>query len=271
MKIRDLMTKKVECLGPRATLKRAAQLMNDADVGSIPVVEEGRVIGVLTDRDIVMRTVAEGINPADATVGEVMTPRVIRCGEDDDAEEAARIMAAHHVRRVVVTDDGGGLAGIVALADLAAAALAEDDAVEAPVASLVAGELAAVRTYREALEKMGAGPAAGELRRIESDHEDAVRLLRERLSDPDAGAGAPRLWRAFADAVERGAALRFGETAVLKALKSGEELEIRDYHQALNDERLSPELKDVICDTLLPRTWSHVSALERCLHPEPFA
>ena len=110
MKIRDLMTKKVECLGPRSSLKKAAQLMNAADVGGIPVVEEGRVVGVLTDRDIVMRTVADGINPADATVGEIMTPRVIRCGEDDDR---------------------GGLAGIVALADLAAAALAENDAIEA--------------------------------------------------------------------------------------------------------------------------------------------
>jgi len=202
MKIRDLMTKNVECLGPRSTLKKAAQLMIDADVGGTPVVEEGRVIGVLTDRDIVMRTVAEGINPEDATVGEVMSPRVIRCGEDDDAEEAARIMAAHDVRRVVVTDDRGGVAGIVALADLAAA--------------------------------------------------------------------APRLWRAFGETVERGAEKRFGETALLKALKAGEELEIRGYHQALNDERLPPELKDVICDTLLPMTWSHVSAIERCLHPEPF-
>ena len=271
MKIKDLMTREVECLDPRSSLKKAAQVMRRADVGSIPVVDGGRVVGVLTDRDIVLRTVAVGVNPLEASVGDVMTPKVIRCGEEDEAADAAALMSLHHVRRVVVTDDRGGVAGIIALSDLAAAALAEDDRSEASTASLVSSELAAVRTYRAALERLGGGRAGADLRRIEEDHEDAVRLLREGMSDPDRIAVSPLLWRAFADAIEKGAAKRYGDTAVLKALKSGEELEIRDYHQALNDERVSPEVKDVICETLLPRTWSHVSALERCLHPESSA
>lgn len=271
MKIKDMMTKEVECLDPRSSLKKAAQLMGDTGVGSLPVVEDGRVIGVLTDRDIVLRTVAAGINPIESTVGEIMTPDVVRCSEEDDVQAAADLMAEHHVRRVVVTDEQGGLTGIVALEDLAAAALACEDDGEAQVAALMNGELEAVRTYRAALDSLRAGPAAAELRRIERDHEEAVRLLSDGLSIPARRApGRPALWRSFAEA-RACAAKRFGEKALLKALKSGEELEIRDYHQALNDERVSTEVKDVICETLLPRTWSHVSALERCLQPESAA
>ncbi|UPT73091.1 MAG: CBS domain-containing protein [Elusimicrobiota bacterium] len=119
MKIKELMTKDVECLDPGASLKQAAQLMSDADVGGLPIVDpSGRVVGVLTDRDIVVRTVAAGLNPADSVVADAMTPEVVHCHSEDDVEDAAELMAAHQIRRVVVTDDAGALAGIVALADL---------------------------------------------------------------------------------------------------------------------------------------------------------
>lgn len=122
MKIRELMTRDVECLTPDASLKRAAELMSDADVGGAPVVgPDGRVVGVLTDRDIVVRTVASGRDPGETPVSQAMTPEVYHCHPEDDVEDAAELMAARQVRRVVVTDENGGVAGIVALSDLARA------------------------------------------------------------------------------------------------------------------------------------------------------
>jgi CBS domain-containing protein len=222
MKTKESARKDVECVDPRSSLKEAALLMSAAGVASIPVVEEGRVVGTVTDRDILARTVAAGINPVEVTVGEIMTPRAVPfCPED----------------------------------------------LETPISILVKSEQAAVRTYRLALDTLDSNAAARDLRRIRRDHEEAVRLLLEGTDEPDGGAAMSGLWLTFAEALE-GAARRFGDTAVLKALKSGEELEIRDYHKALDDERVSAKVKDVICETLLPRAWSHVSTLERRLQPE---
>lgn len=285
MKIKELMTRNVECLDPRSSLIRAARLMSEANVGSLPVVERGHVIGVLTDRDIVVRTVAAGINPVDSTVGEAMTPEVVHCHEEDDVEDAAELMAAYHIRRVVVTNEQGGVTGIVALADLATGAAAGAGAVlqevsqrpQAPSeyraefaacegAALLRGELAAVETYRMAIGKFGAGEAGAELKRLADEHLDAVRLLRQRMVDldldPPDGAG---LWGAFAEAVE-GAAQLLGPAAAIEALREGEERGIRGYRRALDDERLTLETKALIRDALLPRTWSRVSALETLLH-----
>lgn len=293
MKIKELMTKDVEYLDSKSSLKRAAQLMSDADVGSIPVVDEGRVVGVLTDRDIVVRTLAAGINPMEAKVGEVMTPEVIHCGAEDDVEQAAELMAAHQIRRVVVTDDDGGLAGIVALADLATRAVedagdvleevsqpAEATPPEVPgaqpeedgaaLAALVKDELAAVETYESALARFD-GAAAVELRRIKGEHADSLRRLREILFDLDLDPPArPGLWGAFAEAAE-GAASRIDAAAALRVLKEGEEHGIRQYRKAIDDDRIAPGVKNLICETLLPRIWSHVSALDRLLQGEPCA
>ena len=120
MKIKELMGSGVEALETGATLEQAAQLMADADVGSLPVVREGRPVGIITDRDIVVRAVAEGLPPAATKVEDVMTSDLVSCGENDDDRKAAAIMAANRVRRLVVVDGSGRLAGMVALADLAA-------------------------------------------------------------------------------------------------------------------------------------------------------
>lgn len=304
MKIKDLMTRDVEAVDPMASLEEAAQLMSDADVGSVPVVDEGRVVGVLTDRDIVVRAVAAGLDLSDARAGDVMTPEVVHCHEDDDARDAADLMEEHQIRRVIVTDGDGGLAGIVSLGDLAArmdeagevlrevsrpagrgTPLAATDELGAgdaggesryaaavpPVPKagdfsfLVKDELAAVETYKQALEKVGASPAGPDLMRIEAEHEEAARLLQKRMRDlgrtpPD----KPGLWGAFAEAVE-GAAKLFGSKAAIKALKEGEEHGIHDYEDALEDEEVPAEVKELISTTLLPRTRAHLPVLERHL------
>ena len=133
------------------------------------------------------------------------------------------------------------------------------------LASLVRGELAAVETYKQALEKVGELPGSEELRRIESEHEEAVLLLQEHMSDfaaePPADSG---LWGSWAKAVEGGAKLLGGKAAI-KALKAGEELGIHEYEDALRDETLDGEIRQMISSELLPKTRAHIPVLDRLL------
>ena len=121
MQVRDVMTKDPACVTPGATIREAAQLMQRENVGIVPVVEEKgtkRLLGVVTDRDIAIRVVAEG-RDGGTRVSDVMSSSQIRtCTPDDDVAEAMELMADEQVRRVPIVDDRGALVGIVAQADI---------------------------------------------------------------------------------------------------------------------------------------------------------
>ena len=119
MRLNDITTDVVETLEPTQTLEAAVQLMRDRDIGWMPVLEKEKIVGVVTDRDIVIRGVASGMQPKTNTVGEVMTKNVLSCDIEDAAEDAARLMEREQVRRLVVTDRIGRLVGVVSLADFA--------------------------------------------------------------------------------------------------------------------------------------------------------
>lgn len=118
MKVRDLMTADPATLGPDATLGEAATLMKQEDCGSIPIVEDGRLVGIVTDRDIVIRAIAAGKDPRSTRVSEVMSADPVTIRSDDDAKEAERLMADRQIRRLPVCDDGK-LAGILVIGQLA--------------------------------------------------------------------------------------------------------------------------------------------------------
>ena len=119
MQLNEIMSAQVETVGPDASIMEAAQLMRDLDVGPIPVCERDQILGIVTDRDLAIRAVAEGKDPNTTKVREVMTANIVWCYEDQDVEEAARVMEDKQVRRLIVLDRDKNLAGIVSLGDLA--------------------------------------------------------------------------------------------------------------------------------------------------------
>jgi CBS domain-containing protein len=119
MKVKDVMTPKVECVRPEATVQEAAIKMKSHDVGPIPVCEGDRLLGILTDRDIVVRAVAEGRDGGTTRVQDIMTRDIVTAGADDDVKDVARLMKQHQVRRIVVVDRDKKLVGIVSMKDLA--------------------------------------------------------------------------------------------------------------------------------------------------------
>jgi CBS domain-containing protein len=119
MNARDVMTEAPVCCGPRATLVEAARMMADNDCGAIPVVEHGRAVGILTDRDIVCRGVAEGLDPAASQVSDVMTQPVESVSEQTTFEECCERMERRQIRRLLVVGDNGLCVGIIAQADVA--------------------------------------------------------------------------------------------------------------------------------------------------------
>jgi CBS domain-containing protein len=119
MKIREVMTPRVEVVRPDATLEQAAEKMKRLDVGSLPVCDGERLVGMITDRDITVRATAEGYVPGKTEVHEVMTEEVKYCFDDEDAEVAADIMAKAQIRRLPVINRNKRLVGIVSLGDLA--------------------------------------------------------------------------------------------------------------------------------------------------------
>ena len=118
-KVQDVMTKGAECVSPSTTLQHAARKMRNMDVGPLPVCDNDRLVGMITDRDITVRAVADGCDTRTATVREVMTPEVLYCFEDQDVQEAARLMQENQVRRLLVLNRDKRLVGIVSLGDLA--------------------------------------------------------------------------------------------------------------------------------------------------------
>jgi CBS domain-containing protein len=116
--IRDVMTPNPICLAPDATAVDAARAMRDSDVGNVIVVEGDTIKGIVTDRDIVVRSVADGTNPAECKLSQICTGDVKTLSPDDSSDKALQVMREHAVRRVPVVE-GGKPVGVVALGDLA--------------------------------------------------------------------------------------------------------------------------------------------------------
>jgi CBS domain-containing protein len=130
MKVGDLMTRHVEFIPPDATAREAAELMGELDVGALPVGTPEEVLGVVTDRDILYRIVAEGLAP-DFAIRNVASRPVIGCGAEDSLQVAMDLMATHHIRRLAVRDLEGRVEGWITLSDLARHLLVEHGPVQA--------------------------------------------------------------------------------------------------------------------------------------------
>jgi CBS domain-containing protein len=119
MKLNEIMTKLVETVAPDTPIQEAANRMRSLDVGVLPVFKGDRLVGMLTDRDLTVRAIAEGKDPKTTAVQEAMTADVAYCFEDQDVEEAGRIMKENQIRRLPVLNRDKLLVGIVSLGDLA--------------------------------------------------------------------------------------------------------------------------------------------------------
>ena len=118
-KVSEIMSANVRVIQPQETLRSAALLMQELDVGALPVCNGKRLLGMLTDRDIIVRGVAEGLPPEEACVSDVMSPEVLFCTGDQDTEQVILLMGEQQVRRLPVVDQDRNLVGIVSLGDLA--------------------------------------------------------------------------------------------------------------------------------------------------------
>ena len=117
MKVKDVMTRNCTYVSPQTTLSEAAKIMGDQDIGFIPVAENDKMVGMVTDRDIVIRAVAKGAAPTSA-VKDAMSPKTYYCYDDQDAEEVCANMAEIKVRRLPVVNREKRLVGVVTLGDL---------------------------------------------------------------------------------------------------------------------------------------------------------
>lgn len=123
-KVREVMTSEPRVADPSLSLAEAARLMKSEDVGSLPVVEQGELVAVLTDRDIVVRAVAESVDPSTTKVGEIASGQPLTIEPDQDLDEALTLMAHAQVRRLPVVESGR-LVGVLAQADVAQEAKAK--------------------------------------------------------------------------------------------------------------------------------------------------
>lgn len=119
MRVKDVMTNKVEGIQVNDNVTHAAARMREFDVGAIPVFDENRIVGMLTDRDIAIRVVAQSFNPAQTSVGEIMTKDAKFINENSDLQEAAGVMENYKIRRLLVRNDQGDVCGIVSIGDIA--------------------------------------------------------------------------------------------------------------------------------------------------------
>ena len=116
-KIRELMTSDVVTIEPSASVVEAAKRMIQKEKGPLPVVEGGRVVAMVTDREIIARVVAEGRDPSSVTVDDISTKELVTASPDQDVDEARRLMAEHELDRILVTE-GDQLVGIISEADI---------------------------------------------------------------------------------------------------------------------------------------------------------
>ncbi len=140
MKVVDIMTTAVEFIAADATVKEAAELMGELDVGGLPAGSEERMEGVVTDRDILYRVVARGLDPGQVRVRDVLSRPVIACGEDDTITAAMDMMAANHIRRMPVRDAGGRITGWITLADLARKLLVDNEMLQGTLRAMTEPE-----------------------------------------------------------------------------------------------------------------------------------
>ena len=122
MQVKDVMTPSPECCTAETGLQEVAQMMVDCDCGCIPVVDDHNSkmpVGMITDRDITCRVVAQGKNPLDLTAGDAMTSTVVSVTPTTSLEECLNLMEESQIRRIAVVDDGGIICGIVSQADVA--------------------------------------------------------------------------------------------------------------------------------------------------------
>jgi len=118
----EVMTNNPVCCLPNDTVVKAAKLMKSGNVGSIPVIDNDKtrkLVGIVTDRDLVMKIVAEGKEPKSTNVATVMTAQVVSCQSEDDLQKAMDAMAKNQLRRIPIVDKNGGILGIVSQADVA--------------------------------------------------------------------------------------------------------------------------------------------------------
>jgi CBS domain-containing protein len=119
MKVREIMTSNVDCLSPEASLREIAEEMKSLDVGFIPVCENDRLVGTVTDRDIVIRAVAEGRDISNTQARDVMTREIVYTFEDEDVKNVAEKMREKDVRRILILDRSKRLVGVVSIGDIA--------------------------------------------------------------------------------------------------------------------------------------------------------
>ena len=118
MKLREIMTTELVTVSPETPVTEAARLMRDADIGDVLVVDQGRLVGILTDRDITVRVIAQDIDPKQAHVGDYMTRDLVTGMPDWDVEDAADLLGEEQIRRLPIVEEGR-LVGIVSLGDIA--------------------------------------------------------------------------------------------------------------------------------------------------------
>jgi CBS domain-containing protein len=121
MQTREIMTQDVRLIHPDTSLKEAAGKMKQFDIGMLPVVDEDKVVGILTDRDIIVRAIAEGKDPDKTRAGDAMSTDVITAYDDQDATEISELMKKNQVRRLVVLNHDNKITGVFSLGDLATA------------------------------------------------------------------------------------------------------------------------------------------------------
>lgn len=119
MRVSEVMTKGAECARPDDTLAQAAERMKALDCGCLPVCDNDKLVGMITDRDMTVRATADGLDPNAAHVRDAMTPGIVCCQDDQDVAEAAKIMKEKQIRRLPVMNKSRRLVGIVSLGDLA--------------------------------------------------------------------------------------------------------------------------------------------------------
>ncbi len=119
LKIQDVMTREMEIIDPDATVQEAAARMRHWDIGALPVCHGSHTFGIVTDRDLVIRAVAEGADPKAVLVRDVMSQELVACSPDSDITEAIRVMKEKRIRRLLVVDRHKRPVGIVSLSDIA--------------------------------------------------------------------------------------------------------------------------------------------------------
>jgi len=175
-KIADVMTTRPRAVTPDTSVREAARLMEQEDVGSLPIVEEGaRLVGIVTDRDVAVRVVGRGLDPEQTRVADVATEDIYVLGPDDDLDEALNVMARAQVRRVPIVVRENELVGMIAQADIARSEK------EKPTGEVV-----------EAISRPGHGPrvAGPDDRADRGDQGDAGNRVRSDVAPADSQAGS---------------------------------------------------------------------------------